>query len=323
MSGPLTSRREREEFLLKRQAAETLSEMEKFPQYLNIETSNICNARCIMCGIDFDNRPKVQMDDSLFTKIVQELAPWNHHVRQVNLFFDNEPLLDRNLARKIRILKDAGIRRVHLATNASALTERRGRELLEAGLDELHITIDSLEPKIYEQIRVGLSFDRVFKNSANFIRLRNDLGAKTLIRMQMVLQELNMKEAEAFADTWKPIMRQGDHIVVHRAHNWGGVVDTMAHSDDKHINSYPCGVLWANAMIHADGRVALCSVDTEITSPHTLGDVRFQSIQEIWTGDAIREMRERHLNGDRNDHPLCNGCTTWREMANEIFIEVQ
>ena len=312
---------EREGFIV-RQLQASIGDLEKFPAYVNIETNNMCNARCIMCGIDFDKRTLVRMDDALFAKIVAELSAWRHHVRKVNLYSDNEPLLDRDLARKIKVIKDAGIETIAIATNASALVNTRAEELIRAGLDQIYITIDSMIPERYERIRVGLSFEKVYANTVNFIRRRDALGGKTAVRLQMVLQESNRGEKDAFAAHWAPLLSPGDYVVVHRAHNWGGTVKTLAYDEDENINAFPCTALWTNAMIHADGKMALCSVDTEPVSPFTLGDINTQSIESVWLGETLRAMRERHLTDRRGGHPLCDGCTTWREQKQEIFLEI-
>ena len=318
----LQTRQEREAFVLRRQDGQSLEEFERFPQYVNIETTNTCNARCIMCGIDFDNRPLVHLDDQVFEKILDELRRWTDHIRKVNLYSDNEPLLDRKLAEKVQALKSIGIKVVTISTNASALTAKRARELLDAGLDEIYINIDSLIPDIYEQIRIGLHFDKVYANTLKFIELRDEKQAPTSVRVQMVLQELNAEESNTYAEHWKPLLSPGDRIVVHRAHNWGGAIETLHHDGDSDINTYPCTSLWSNAMIHADGLIALFSVDTVPNSPHTLGDVSKQSIEDIWKSEQLHIMRERHLTNQRAGHPLCDGCTTWRECKSDIHVVI-
>ncbi len=322
MSERLNTVEEREAYILKRQCESDISVLEKFPQYINIETTNVCNARCVMCAIDFDSRVKQVMKDDLFDKIVAELHEWRHHVKKVNLYSDNEPLLDKDLARKIKVLKNAGIQAVAIASNASALTENRAREIIEAGLDQIYITIDSLVPERYEKIRVGLKFEQVYQNTRRFIEIRDELGAKTEVRLQMVLQNSNDEEKNTFAEHWEPLLNTGDRIVVHKAHNWGGSIDTPERDGDDVINSFPCTTIWANATIHSDGKMAQCSVDTEQFSPHSHGDVYKGSIEEAWNGKKIRALRYRHLNDKRHTHPMCNGCTTWRESKNAVYIEI-
>jgi MoaA/NifB/PqqE/SkfB family radical SAM enzyme len=312
---------EREAFI-ERQLGAGRAALERFPAYVNIETINTCNARCIMCGIDFDKKPPMRMSDALFSRIVGELSDWRSHIRKVNLYFDCEPLLDRTLHHKIRALKDAGIRTVTIATNGSALTPTRSRELLDAGLDEVYVSIDSLDAPTYEKIRVGLSFRKVYDNTVGFVRLRDAVKGSTRVRVQMIWQSENDSERDAFVSHWRSILSPGDVVVVHRAHNWGGVVRTLALDGDTGINDLPCTALWSNAMIHVDGSVALCSVDTVQGSPHALGDAHVSSLAEIWRGVALRRMRERHLDGRRAGHALCDGCTVWRERTNETFVEI-
>ena len=48
--------------------------MHRFPKFVDLDTFNMCNARCIMCGIDFDRRQGMYMSEELFEKIVRELG---------------------------------------------------------------------------------------------------------------------------------------------------------------------------------------------------------------------------------------------------------
>lgn len=295
-----------------------LDDLESFPSYINIETINTCNARCVMCGIDFDGRPKTVMSDEIFDKIVTELGQHTETIRKVNLYLDCEPLLDKNLHHKIRKLKQAGIKIVNIASNTSILTDKRGRELIESGLDEIYITIDSLNKETYEAIRVRLKFDTVYNNALAFIKLRDELSAKLTIRVQMISMDMNKGEERDFIAHWIPLLRASDQVAVHMAHNWGGVINVAFHEEDKFINEIPCTILWSNACIHADGSVALCSIDTVPSSSNSIGNLNSQSISEVWKGASLRRIRGKHLSGKRVENPICNGCTAWRPVNNLI-----
>ena len=275
-----------------------------------------------MCGIDFDKRTKTVLTEDLIEKITNELKIWTNHIKKINLYSDNEPLLDRNLAKRIKKLKNIGIKVVTIASNASILTQKRAIELVESGLDEIYITIDSMNPELYERIRVGLNFHRVYQNTLNLIRCRDESCSNMSIRLQMILQENNQDEKNGFVKQWEKLLSPGDQIVIQKAHNWGGSIDTPFFHGDDVVNTFPCPVLWANAMIHADGNVALCSADTEPDSPHTLGNIANNTIEETWNSKDLYEIRERHLTDQRKNHPLCNGCTTWRPNKFEIFVNL-
>ncbi|MBF0445482.1 MAG: hypothetical protein HQL68_07820, partial [Magnetococcales bacterium] len=94
-------------------------ELISFPKYFLIENINQCNARCVMCGIDFDNKKTARLATELFAKIVKEISQHRDHVEKVMVYLDGEPLLDKSLPARIKLLKDNGVKLVNIATNAS------------------------------------------------------------------------------------------------------------------------------------------------------------------------------------------------------------
>ncbi len=286
-----------------------------FPKFFLIETTNICNARCIMCGIDFDKKKKAVMSDALFNKITGEIADYRDHVEKVMLYLDCEPLLDKKLSSRIQQMKQNGIRKVNIATNASLLNSSKAEELIKAGLDEIYITLDSLNKDVFEAIRPGLNFETVYKNIVDFIRLRNELNPGLTIRLQMVEQDLNHREVDVFVRHWVQLLGPDDQVVVQKAHNWGSAVKVKQFGDEDAVNDIPCIALWGTLCIHVDGQVGLCCMDTETTIP--IGNVVSQSIAEIWSGRPLERMRKIHISGSRTKIALCDGCTVWRESKHQ------
>jgi len=152
------------EYLVRRISdKETYGDLVNFPRYLEIETINACNARCPMCTITNWNKRTQLISDGLFNKIASEIIEHSGEMKRVSLYRDGEPLLDKKLAERIKMLKDGNVRDVAISTNASLLTEYKSRELLNAGIDLVIVSIDSLNKNIYEQIRVGLKFEDVLR----------------------------------------------------------------------------------------------------------------------------------------------------------------
>lgn len=296
---------------LERRLAFPMAVLNRYPKYFLIETVNTCNARCIMCGIDFDKKITANMDKSLFQRIVDDIATHSDHVEKVMLYLDGEPLLDKRLAKRVRRMKDAGVRTVNIATNASLLDETRSTALIKAGLDEIYIALDSLNKDVYEAIRLRLSFNQVYDNIRAFIRVRDRLNPKLTIRLQMILQDLNRDEEAEFRNHWLDNLGPRDQIVVQKVHNWASAVDVMRFGDEDDVNSTPCIALWGTCVIHVNGDVPLCCMDTR--TRHRLGNVGELSIAEIWRGKAMRQMKEKHVGGRRAEISLCDGCTLWPE----------
>ena len=299
----------------------SLNELKKFPKYFLIETVNTCNARCIMCGIDFDKKRTQLMTDSLFKKVLDEISENVDYVEKVQIYYDCEPLIDKKLHLKIKDLKSIRVKTTNIATNASILFPKRSQELIEANLDEIYITIDSMKKEIFESIRVRLNFDEVLKNTLDFIKIRNKLNSKLNIRLQMISLKNNLGEEKYFQDYWKKKLNINDDIVIHKAHNWGKVIDDRKLIGDTNINYIPCSTLWSNFCIHVDGSVGMCSVDPIQGSENSLGNLNSKTIKEIWNDDKVEKMREMHLNGKRSNHKLCNGCTAWRPDNNILKIK--
>lgn len=288
-----------------------VGELNMFPKYFLIETVNTCNARCIMCGIDFDKKEKAIIKKDLFEKITREISRHRDHVEKVMLYLDGEPLMDKKLPERIRRMKEAGVKIVNIASNAGLLDEKWGKALIDAGLDEVFITIDSLKRDIYEKIRVRLDFDTVYRNTVNFIALRDKMKSDLVIRINMVLQELNKDEGPAFQEHFQKLVSPQDFVTVRKSHNWGSTVNVGDWGDEVDVNGYPCIALWGTCVIHVNGDIPLCCMDTETC--HHLGNVREQSIEEIWTGKIMADLKKMHVDGRRKGMPLCDGCTVWRE----------
>ncbi|MBF0605786.1 MAG: radical SAM protein [Nitrospirae bacterium] len=288
-----------------------------FPKWFLIETINACNARCIMCGIDFDKNPNPRrMSDALFEKIAREIGQYHDHVEKVMLYLDGEPLLDKRLPRFIRTMKKNKVKIVNVASNASLLNEKLAQELMEAGLDEIYITVDSLKKEVYQAIRVGLDLDTVLDNIHRLIELRNHLKPSLVIRMQMVLQEKNLTEGDHFTHYWRTRLTAADQVVVRRAHNWGSQVAVHRFGGEDQANQIPCIALWGTFVVHADGTVPLCCMDTR--SHYPLGHLNHESIAQIWGNAILAGYREKHLQRQRPDIRICDGCTLWRDDQHEI-----
>ena len=286
-----------------------------FPKFFLIETTNICNARCIMCGIDFEKKKKAVMSDELFDKVTAEIAQYGDHVEKVMLYLDCEPLLDKKLPSRISKMKEAGIKNVNIASNASLLDDTRATQIIDAGLDEIYITIDSMKKDVFEAIRPGLKFETVYKNTVDFIKLRNQLNPGLTIRVQMVLQDMNSGEAEFFTDHWVPLVNPNDQVVVQKGHNWGSTVEIKRFGGEDTVNDIPCIALWGTFCFHVDGEVSLCCMDTNNTE--SIGNVATQTIAEVWHGEPLKSIREKHISGIRYEIPICDGCTLWRESKHD------
>jgi len=74
-----------------------------WPDIVQIESTNLCNAKCVFCPRDEMHRRQGVMDFELYRKVVDECAALGiTHVRVHNY---GEPFLDKTLVEKVRYAK--------------------------------------------------------------------------------------------------------------------------------------------------------------------------------------------------------------------------
>ena len=153
-------------------AGERRSNAEKAPVCLYLETTNRCNLLCTTCPRTYEElEPPADMSWELFTSIVDQLP----NIERAVLHGVGEPMLVKNLPRMVRYLKDRGTY-VLFNTNGTLLNDRNGRALIEAGLDELRVSLDAANAKSYRAIRGKDFFARILRNVRAFRALQEREG---------------------------------------------------------------------------------------------------------------------------------------------------
>jgi MoaA/NifB/PqqE/SkfB family radical SAM enzyme len=88
-----------------------------------------------------------------------------------------EPLLNKELPRMIRYLKERGTY-VLFNSNGIALTGRKGQELIDAGLDEYRLSMDGATRETYARVRGVDAFEKIWRNIQAFRKLQGELRAE-------------------------------------------------------------------------------------------------------------------------------------------------
>jgi radical SAM protein with 4Fe4S-binding SPASM domain len=297
---------------------ESIRESFTFPKYFEIETVNACNARCVMCTIDdWEKVRNPIMSDKLFTKFVEEVSRHHEWVDRVCLNRDGEPTLDKNLHKKIKLLKDAGIKEVTMATNVQLLDEKRIHQYLDAGLDDIMVSIDGITKDTFEKIRVNLDYETVVQNSLNLIKIRDQKRLPLIIRLRMIIMDSNQHEVKNWISFWKDKVGPNDQVYAKTTHTWG---NQLNRETDENIKAYahkPCIAPFSSMIIHTNGTVPMCSID--YSSKVKIGDFSKDSIEKIWNDGPMMNIRKLHANARRNEIALCQGCRIWEEDRKTWF----
>jgi MoaA/NifB/PqqE/SkfB family radical SAM enzyme len=142
------------------------------PVCLYLEVTNRCNLLCTTCPRTYvELEPPADMSWELFTKIVDQVPD----VSRAVMHGVGEPMLVKNLPKMVRYLKDRGVY-VLFNTNGTVLSEKNGRALIDAGLDELRVSLDASNAKSYLKVRGKDYFHRILRNVKAFRAMQEREG---------------------------------------------------------------------------------------------------------------------------------------------------
>jgi MoaA/NifB/PqqE/SkfB family radical SAM enzyme len=185
------------------------------PTFVQLRVTNLCNLRCPMCGqwgetgiYRSDRSPatatdgererarikeligakrQLALDD--YVRLLDEIAPFQPIVS----LFGGEPFLYPDLLPLVREVKKRGLT-CTVITNGGRL-EKHARELVEAGIDSIAVSIDG-PPELHNRIRGQAdSFERAAAGVRAVARAREDLGRPVPMLIAILpITELNLTE---------------------------------------------------------------------------------------------------------------------------------
>ncbi len=149
-----------------------------FPADLQVEPTNRCNLKCIMCshGVSPPNEKQELPHDS-FEQVLDDLDS----LRNVHIQGICEPMLHRGLVEMIEYARGKGLS-TSLITNMTVMSDPMAERLVHSGHGAIGVSIDSNDPEIVARMRRGAKFnvhERIFENMARIEAAKSRLGSET------------------------------------------------------------------------------------------------------------------------------------------------
>jgi MoaA/NifB/PqqE/SkfB family radical SAM enzyme len=304
------------------------------PEALFIETTNICNADCVFCAYQYQSRfrpNKGVMSDELFEKALADYValtanPAERHINFTPLV--GEPLVDPQIIHRIGRSKAIGAD-VTFFTNGLLLHRIDLKALLDTEVDRIYISTGPLDRESYERIyRTQGKYDDLLVGIEKLLDARNERKAKTRVN-PMFRSHIPLRQIVRLPDFQRRILPRLRPQEVHNLYaqvrgfdSWGGQIRPsdlpagMGLAQAPRLKRRPC--MWTfNLMVMYDGLVRACSCrftgsERVSTDGLLVGDLRQQSLAEIWRGEAIRKLRRSFVNGAL--HEVCRSCTMYRSV---------
>lgn len=250
------------------------------------------------------------MDIGLIRKIMED-NPDSFGHRTLFLHYGGESLLHPRLGEAIATVAGHGVR-CNLSTNGAALGKKKSLEIIESGLHEITLCMDSHHKEDYEKYRVGAKFERTRRNIIEFLEMKAKMGSRTpLTRLQIIETPESRDEFDAFVDFWRPYPVDFIHIkrFIGRAGQLDGLNEDLVMKEYVGSSRVPCKWFWEMVNVTWNGIVNICCQDYQGKLP--LGDLRKNTLREIWNSPRVREIRKNHIEGNF-DNGLCGSCKDYR-----------
>lgn len=297
------------------------------PYVFNIETTNYCNMRCVMCPrTTLMTRKNVWINDDVYEGILDQMTPhepealeefWetienryeiNEDTKTEDSFYFHvsakcltlhgfgEPLLDKFIIKRIQKCTDRGIPSYFSCVPAN-INMQRLEELMEAGLSVIKFSIDALDDEQAKAIRGKKNnFDEAFEKLVDVVNLRDEKGYKTKIIVTLIALGASNDDYELqrqFMDLFDQY--NVFNYVKSQDNRWYFENDEPRENLSHYAREY-CEFPWTSMTIMANGEVVPCTQDYD--TEMSFGNAADTDLKEIWNGEAYKEFRRWHLTGD-------------------------
>jgi len=287
-----------------------------FPLHIDFEIGYQCNYRCKMCVMSLPpaqrnlfGDPSKRLSFETFRKIVDEGS--KHGLKSIGLNGLNEPLLRDDICDWVRYARNNGIVDVMFNTNGMLLNERNSRDLIEARLTRIMISIDAAKDQTYSEIRQQDSLRQVKANVERFVEIRKSLERRLpIVRVSFVKMKRNLAELDEFIEYWKDkvdffsIQRFGNPLLKGEPNY--EVFDEQHIEEPSSDFKFKCPQPWVRLLVGHNGDVNPCC---GIQGPRlVVGNIYKDSIKEIWRNNTMAYLRKIHKAGRYRDFKICHLC---------------
>ena len=294
------------------------------PLSINLSTTTRCNFRCKFCykSVADESSPHDDMPFEIAQKLANDILGFKTQINTLELSAYGESLLYPHIIDTIKLFKATGkIENIRITTNGSLLTKAVSEQLVLAGLDSVIVSLNGLSDAQYSdltQSNIPELFGLVYENIKRLYAMRKNCRILVKIVDDFYMDD----EKKFFVETFGPVSSTA--YVEPLANQWrnvnsfanSGLVDAGA--ENRMIEAGKgkpmCSVTFHALFVRADGVVGACCDDREFLM--AVGDVKKDSLVQIWNGDKMAAIRKAHLT-QTNIPRLCGDCRYYEKQRSE------
>jgi radical SAM protein with 4Fe4S-binding SPASM domain len=295
-------------FALSSERSVALPHLLKFSE-VRIENTNRCGYRCFFCPRDEQTRLQGTMPLADLELVLDKVGP---HEGLVDLHGFGEPLLDRELIDKIKLVKA----RWPLAEPRfySTLGVKVGvdffHDLVAAGLRHMEVSFYGFDRASYREAHGADRYQIARENLIRLCAAEQASQERLKVIVRAFPQHVKIKQPGAtvarqrefqdwIASLGITVLRERD------LHNYGRGREYNTAGESR-----PCSVVWGfrrrALQITWDLFVIPCCFD--FNAEMKLGNLRTQSLDEIFLGQEYQKFIQSHIDDRLENYPVCQHC---------------
>lgn len=288
-------------------------------KYVGIETTTICNAKCVVCPReDHYGQPFGYMAQDLFEKIIVDIRD-NHKLESLIRFGGmGDASCDRFLLDRLRFIKkEAPDIKVGLSSNMG-IWKRSFTDAIIAEDLATHMRFsilafsDEFSEKVYKDKDLA---QKARRKIDEFLEQNDKAGHPLWIEVYTLMLDGMEQDVQRIKDRY---WDSADEFEIWKPHTWSNIFSELRPNQEKRC---PCKSVtnMDQVLIGVNGDVIPCSMDINYTL--SLGSVKTQSLEDIITGKKCRDLQDLNAAGQIETLATCKGCVYLNAEPSEVLLE--
>jgi len=280
----------------------------EFPLYIMLEQTYRCNMRCVSCVHGYPVlRKKFGFEESemsweLFEKIVLEGE--KNKCPSIAMHNNDEPLLVRDLEKRIRFAKEHGFIEVIVTTNAVTFTEERVKSVIDSGVTRILFSVDATTEETYKKVRPGGDFNKVLRAIEAARKYRESRkSALPMLRASFVINRLNQHELHRFPDSFSSLV---DYVDIQPYCAWQDANVGLIPDGARRVRSFRCNAPQRVLIVRANGDVLPCP--NFYGAEMVMGNIHDNTLKDVFNAPSMKILRGEAEMGSYTFLP-CKKCS--------------
>lgn len=287
------------------------------PRVLNISfNEHTCMFKCKICPYSNNEirdlyKEKKEMDFETLKRIVDSVP--NDPYYSFDISSIGETLEFENLAKFIKYMKSKRpLVNTIISTNGLLLNEKKAKDLIESGLDNIQLSLFSGNKEEHKFITQTDTYEVVKRNIMTLKRIREELNSdKPFIQTFMIETKENSHLKEDFLQEWSEYV---DKAFIRPMYKMGYEIEGMTpvYEEGSEKKRYPCIAPWYSTSIVSNGDILGCYMfnwHKKEKESMVIGNINKNTLYEIYNSSKNKAFRKGHLELKNCD--ACEKCNLW------------